>query len=126
MSTNIFEATLSLISKQSVEAKAEAAAKKLEVEATEKLREDAFSVGRQAEVDELLNAKDEFQISLEAAAREKRVNDAINATTDKLAIMLNDASAAGLLPSQLKSQREAMAAKQANTLAVLRHHKMIS
>ena len=124
--TNIFEATLTLISNQSAEAKAEAAAKKVEQEAAKQLREDAFQTGRQAEIDQLLDATEEFKVSLEVAAREKRVNDAIDKTTDKLAVMLNDASAAGLLPSQLKSQREAMVAKQANTLAVLRHHKMIS
>lgn len=124
--TNIFEATLALISNQSAEAKAEAAAKKVEQEAAEQLREDALQTGRQAEIDQLLDATEEFKVSLEAAEREKRVNDAIDTTTDKLAIMLNDASTAGLLPSQLKSQSEAMAKKQANTLAVLRHHKMIN
>ena len=125
MTINIFEATLALISNQTAEAKAEAAAKKIEQKTAKQLRDDAFQSGREAEIDQLLTATEDFEVSLEAAAREKRVNDAIDATTDKLAIMLNDASAAGLLPSQLKSQREAMAAKQANTLAVLRHHKMI-
>ena len=122
---NIFQATLSLLSTQSVEAKAEAQAKKLEAEATKKLLDDAFQSGREAEIDQLLEAKNEFEGSLVVAAREKRVNDAIDNITDKLAVMLVDASEAGLLPAQLKAQREAMVEKQANTLAVLRHHKMI-
>lgn len=122
---NIFEATLSLISNQTAEAKAEAEARKLEAEATKKLLEDAFQSGREAEIDQLLEAADEFEGSLVVAAREKRVNDAIDQITDKLAVMLVDASDAGLLPTQLKAQREAMVEKQANTLAVLRHHKMI-
>lgn len=122
---NIFDATLALINSQSAEAKAEKEAKKAEAEKLQLLCKDAFETGRQAEIDELLKAKEEFELSLEAAAREKRVNDAIESTTDKLQIMLIDASNAGLLPAQLKAQREAMAIKQANTLAVLRHHKMI-